>query len=75
MVAFPGSSNGTAKGELDNIHPIQFHLQDMMTADLSRADVVVLTSLCWDEETRAAVVAKVCCLLYLLNEFVDITIA
>jgi hypothetical protein len=38
---------------------VQFMEQDMMTADVSHADIVVLTSMCWDLDTRKKVAAKV----------------
>jgi len=37
---------------------IQVHLQDMLRADLSDFDVVVLTSLCWDSHTRLKIAKK-----------------
>jgi hypothetical protein len=35
-----------------------FHLRDMMLADVSVTDVLVLTSLCWDTDTRKRVAHK-----------------
>jgi hypothetical protein len=37
---------------------VEYHLQDMLTADVTGLDVVVLTSLCWDASTRTAVARK-----------------
>lgn len=37
---------------------ISFNLQDMLTHDLAGYDMVVLTSLCWDKETRRRVAHK-----------------
>jgi len=37
---------------------VSFHLLDMLAADVSAMDVVVLTSLCWDKSTRKAVALK-----------------
>ena len=37
---------------------ISFNLQDMLQADVTRADIVVLTSLCWDTEIRKLVAQK-----------------
>ena len=39
---------------------LKFHLLDMMQADISGTDVLVLTSLCWDRETRKRVAHKLC---------------
>jgi hypothetical protein len=37
---------------------IEFFLQDMFQADLSNVKIVVLTSLCWDVETRRKIAKK-----------------
>jgi len=37
---------------------LEFKLQDMFTADVSDADLIVLTSLCWDKGTRKRVALK-----------------
>lgn len=37
---------------------IKFHQKDMMLADVHDADVVILTSMCWDSECRRRVATK-----------------
>jgi hypothetical protein len=37
---------------------ISFKLLDMMEADVSDADIIILTSLCWDKDTRQRVAHK-----------------
>jgi hypothetical protein len=46
----------TSKSKSSNY--IDFHLKDMLEADVSNSDVLVLTSLCWDRETRQRVAKK-----------------
>lgn len=38
---------------------VSFCLEDMMSADVKDAQIVVLTSLCWDIKTRRSVARKV----------------
>jgi hypothetical protein len=37
---------------------IEFRLEDMLTANITDANIVILTSLCWDEITRQSVAVK-----------------
>ncbi len=45
----------SVSGDTNNV---RVHMADMFTADLSRFNVVVLTSLCWDNETRLKIAQK-----------------
>lgn len=40
------------------INNVEFYLKDMIKADLSQADIVILASLCWDRQTKLAVSNK-----------------
>jgi hypothetical protein len=45
------------KSEYD-IKNVEFYLKDMIKADVSQADIVILASLCWDRQTKIAVSNK-----------------
>ena len=45
--------------EHNDIDNVEFQNQNMFTSDLSDADIVVLTSLCWDENTKNRVAKKI----------------
>lgn len=52
--------HGIANAFIDKylIENIEFKLGDMLSADVSHSDIVVLTSLCWDKQTKTKVAHK-----------------
>jgi hypothetical protein len=58
-----------------SVENVDCKLQDMMKANISSANVVVLTSLCWDEATRRAVAHKVQHVLYHSLHFCILNVA
>ena len=65
--------------EHHDVDNVEFQLEDMMKCDVSDADIVILTSLCWDEKTKNEVATKIaseapltCCVVsYDSDSFAD----